>query len=144
MNSAPKWKGIMAIAQDGQGLAQVRACNIMWLYGYECELDLEDHGVAGRSAPMSISEPSPISEIAVFPNPTSGTLNISWSFEPGIDRALYSMSDAVGRQVLQGVLEGPSGEIQIGTAHLSEGIYLCTFRNSAGNLVYALKLMVKR
>jgi hypothetical protein len=81
--------------------------------------------------------------ISVYPNPTTGALNIQWSNQlPG--NAEVIVTDIVGREVNKSILNinTASGQAQINLAGLENGIYLLTIKSD--HISYNAKLQVQQ
>jgi hypothetical protein len=80
--------------------------------------------------------------LVVYPNPTSGLLNLRWNDLPA-ERANVIITDMVGREVYRTVvtINAAQGETQIDPNGLKDGIYLLSIKgdqlNYSGKLVIA-------
>lgn len=79
--------------------------------------------------------------IALFPNPASGYLNILW--EEPYTEGVINIFDMQGRQFYSGILEiGKNGDKRINTSNWPIGIYTC--RIGMGKAVKTVKVVISR
>jgi len=81
--------------------------------------------------------------MSVYPNPTSGRLNIQWENQTTGD-AEVQISDVTGHEVYRSALQisDVSGQAQLSLDNLTDGIYLIRIRSA--NTYYSSKLQVLR
>ncbi len=82
-------------------------------------------------------------DISIFPNPTTGNLNIKWNGQPD-GNASVVISDVVGRQVYNSDIKmaSPSGQVQINLSDLKNAVYLITIKSD--NIYYSSKLLIQQ
>src|SRR5690606_29923150 len=80
-----------------------------------------------------------IGEISIFPNPTSGAIEIRYD---GMNAERISIADASGRLVLAKDIRGDRGRTQLDLSGLSEGVYMLTLEAAEGRIVR--RLIVQR
>ncbi len=80
--------------------------------------------------------------VSIFPNPTSGTLNIKWD-DQAIGTANLIITDVVGREVFNASVEmtTASGQAQVMLAGLKNGLYMLSIRSE--NVNYSSKLIIQ-
>ncbi|MFA5418454.1 MAG: T9SS type A sorting domain-containing protein [Bacteroidales bacterium] len=66
----------------------------------------------------------------IFPNPSSGSMTITYN--PGITKARYILSDLMGRVLISDWLDR-SGSQTIDVSNLKSGLYIVTFNSSLGS-----------
>jgi len=81
--------------------------------------------------------------LTVFPNPTTGVLNIQWQNQ-STGAADVIITDIVGREVYKSVIDinDASGQTQIRLSSLMNGIYLITIKSD--NIYYSNKLVIQQ
>ena len=81
--------------------------------------------------------------LVVYPNPTSGHLNIRWSDLPA-EHANVIITDMVGREVYKTdiMIDAAHGATQIDPGSLKDGIYLLSIE--ADHLNYSGKLVIAK
>ena len=79
----------------------------------------------------------------VYPNPTSGTMNIQWTNQQ-TGTATVQVTDVAGRVVMQSVmkLEAASGQQQIDLGKVADGIYSVSVKSD--NINYTSKITVQK
>ena len=75
--------------------------------------DLIEFGTA-----TGVNEQQELDALQVWPNPTSGPIDLSWADQGGLMH--YSIADALGRMLDQGVLNGKRAQLQLNGA---PGVY---------------------
>ena len=84
-----------------------------------------------------------VSGVSLFPNPSSGVLNIQWqNLEKG--NADVVITDMVGRDAIKTIVEigSKSGQTKIDLNNLNGGLYLITIKGE--NLHYSGKLLIQK
>jgi len=110
-------------------------------------VDFKQHTQYGTITPYIIAaQVTPISlenGLNVYPNPTSGNLNIQWNNQP-TENADIVVTDVVGREVYKSAIDinAASGQTQIDLANLKNGIYLINIRSA--NINYSGKLIIQQ
>jgi len=107
-----------------------------------------NHGVAGSilkvdnlnvSGINGIEGNSVLKNVEVFPSPASSELNINITYS-NFKKTLYNLSDATGRIVMSGTMS--STKEKLNTSSLSNGIYMLTLHDDAGEKLYSTKVTV--
>jgi len=76
----------------------------------------------------------------IFPNPTSGSLNIVWANQPA-GKGIVSIADVTGRVVYSsGIAVNNTNHAQIDIASLKAGVYMITIKSDNG--YYCSKLLI--
>lgn len=84
---------------------------------------------------MGIASHSSYSEIKIYPNPTSGILNIS--FGTNIHNGQISIEDHLGQTVYSGIIEQSKGSVKtMNLDKYSNGIYFITIRDANSEYHY--------
>ena len=80
--------------------------------------------------------------VSIFPNPTSGTLNIKWD-DQAIGTANIIITDVVGREVFNAPVEitSVSGQSQVMLSGLKNGLYLLNIKSE--NVNFSSKLIIQ-
>ena len=82
------------------------------------------------------------SEINIYPNPTSSTLNIEWS-ELQTGKAYVVITDCVGREVLTNELTSNGANSgQLDLSGLDEGVYMLQVKTGSG--VFTRKVVISK
>lgn len=83
-----------------------------------------------NGAATGITETMPESELSIFPNPTSGNINIKWNNQPA-HQATMTITDIAGRQVFNTTIsiDAISGETPINLGGPKNGIYLVSIKS---------------
>jgi len=79
----------------------------------------------------------------IFPNPTNGVLNISWTSKTPLQNALAYITDVAGRKVLETVLNAnsTSGTTQLNISQVKAGIYFLNI--TADGVNYTSKVVLQ-
>ena len=90
-----------------------------------------------------ISTPTLKNSFTIYPNPVINELNINWTDEKTED-ATIKITDVTGREVSSSILNinATSGNAQLDTHNLNNGIYFITIKSSS--VLYTNKLLIKR
>jgi trimeric autotransporter adhesin len=85
----------------------------------------------------------PGGELTIYPNPTSGELNIKWDNQSMGD-ANVCITDIVGREVFKSVINinATSGQEQLKLSGINNGIYFITVKSD--NIYYSGKLIIQK
>jgi uncharacterized protein YjdB len=99
-----------------------------------------------RIVPYGTTEVKPLSAdggIVFFPNPAGNNLNIRWNNQPQ-GTAYMTITDVFGREVYRSSVSfaSPSGQSQINTSGLQDGIYQVTIKSD--KIYYSTKLVVQQ
>jgi hypothetical protein len=103
--------------------------NVVWGNPLNCDSLFE----------VGMNEPSCISEIKLYPNPTHGFLNIEIPGIDGIDQPRLEILDLSGRIVEASVIKMSNERVDL--LDLTPGIYLCIIKNKSGELLYRSKII---
>jgi type IX secretion system substrate protein/carboxypeptidase family protein/Big-like domain-containing protein len=91
---------------------------------------------SGKIAPAStyVAPVSADKGFAVYPNPTSGNLNITWENQ-STGNATISVTDVIGRQVFQSAINinAAAGQTQVDLSNLVNGIYFVSVKSNSIN-----------
>lgn len=81
--------------------------------------------------------------VSVFPNPTSGTLNVKWDNQE-TGNGTVTVSDIIGREVYHTALNitETSGQTQLFLNDLKDGIYMMTIKS--GSIHYSARLIIRQ
>ncbi len=92
--------------------------------------------------PNGITPISSNKELIIFPNPTSGELNIQWTNQK-IGNADLEITDIIGRKLYKSVINmnASSGQVQVNVNGLNEGVYMITIKSDY--IYYCGKLMIE-
>ncbi len=79
----------------------------------------------------------------VFPNPTTGMINIAWNNQV-VGNASVVVTDVVGREVSHAAINGttPSGNVQVNLSELKEGIYMIMIKSESVN--YTSQIYIRK
>ncbi len=96
--------------------------------------------------PVTVTGIAPIAQLSgnidIYPNPTSGIINIRWAEQTQANATLL-VSDVVGRTVYTGALNmDKAGETQLDLGNAKNGIYLVSLR--AEGLSYTWRIVVEK
>jgi type IX secretion system substrate protein/SdrD B-like protein len=82
-------------------------------------------------------------EISVYPNPSSGVLNIKWANQV-TGSATVILSDVVGRETYKSIIDinEISGQTRISLKDTKNGVYLLTIKSD--NIYYSAKVIVQQ
>jgi hypothetical protein len=82
-------------------------------------------------------------EINIFPNPTTGILNIKWENQ-SYGSAAIVLADVTGREVYKSAINinATSGQTQLDLKDLKNGLYLITIKSD--NIYYSAKMMLQQ
>ncbi len=88
----------------------------------------------GIFIPTSVSDGFTLTDIHVFPNPSSGIFTVTM-FSPNSQEVTFSVKDLLGREIYQKHLSGIYGEVQeeIHIEGLAKGVYLFTIDTPSGS-----------
>lgn len=81
--------------------------------------------------------------LSVYPNPTSGNLNIQWQNQQA-GAVKVSVSDIIGREVYHSTLslDAESGQSMINLSELKDGIYIISIKSDA--VSYSNRLIIRK
>ncbi len=81
--------------------------------------------------------------LMIFPNPTSGELNIQWANQQ-TGNADIEITDVIGRKIYKSVINMnvSSGQVQVNVSGLNEGVYMITIKSD--DIYYCGKLMIRK
>jgi hypothetical protein len=84
---------------------------------------------------------TPINNIAIYPNPSNGKLNIT--LEGFDEEVTLQVFDVNGRVVLSDKIEcdSPTSALELNVGFLNKGLYLVSFRSANGN--FTEKIIIK-
>lgn len=136
---------IQDLADNGEGIAKVRACNLLgFVYGTECEYGLmlpdgaqsfkTDKAPKGRDNPL-------LPSINVFPNPAKDYVEFSYNLPSGAMEGTLTISDLKGVVIHKQQLSTKYGQIAIDTREWQQGTYLYSLSangNSVANQKFVL------
>jgi len=93
--------------------------------------------------PQAVAPLSTENGLTIYPNPTSGNLNVQWTNQL-TGSADVIITDVVGRDVYKSVIDinAASGETQLGLTGLKDGIYIINIKSP--NLNYSGKLIIQQ
>jgi len=97
---------------------------------------------ASKAGGESITASDRDGTVAVYPNPTNGSLNIEWKDQVTGD-AQVIITDVTGRSVYQSILhmDNVNGLQQVGLSDLKSGIYLISIKSDAVH--FSSKLVIQ-
>jgi len=102
-----------------------------------------DFAGAKTTAPGSVSGLTPDNSLKMYPNPTSGILNIQWENQV-TGNATVTVSDIVGHEVLNSIitLGTDSGTTQLDMSNLKAGIYILSIKSESNS--FTSRLIIQR
>ncbi len=82
-------------------------------------------------------------DLKIYPNPTSGELNIQWTNQQTRNADL-EITDVIGRKLYKSVISmnASSGQVQVNVNGLNEGVYMITIKSDY--IYYCGKLMIQK
>ncbi|MBX2909999.1 MAG: S8 family serine peptidase [Chitinophagales bacterium] len=119
---------IQNLADNGEGIAKVRACNILsFVYGTECNYNLKlpeaNHFFKTDNAPAGKDNPL-LPFINAFPNPAKDYIEFSYNLPVGAMEGALSITDLKGMVIHKQQLTAKYGQIAIDTRQWQQGAYL--------------------
>ncbi|HRN93517.1 MAG TPA: T9SS type A sorting domain-containing protein, partial [Chitinophagales bacterium] len=119
---------IQNLADNGEGIAKVRACNILsFVYGTECNYNLKlpetNHFFKTDNAPAGKDNPL-LPFINAFPNPAKDYIEFSYNLPVGAMEGTLSITDLKGIVIHKQQLTAKYGQIAIDTRQWQQGAYL--------------------
>lgn len=136
---------IQDLADNGEGIAKVRACNILgFVYGTECDygLMLPDGTQSFKTEKAPIGKDNPLlPSINVFPNPAKDYVEFSYNLPTGAMEGTLTITDLKGVVIHRQQLSTKYGQIAIDTREWQQGTYLYTL-SANGNAVANQKFVL--
>ena len=119
---------IQDLADNGEGIAKVRACNILgFVYGTECDygLMLPDGTQSFKTDKAPVGKDNPLlPSINVFPNPAKDYVEFSYNLPSGALDGTLTITDLKGVVIHKQLLSTKYGQIAIDTREWQQGTYL--------------------
>jgi len=138
---------IQEIADNGEGMAKVRACNLLGLInGTECVYDLQLPAASSASfkneAPKGL-ENVLLPTIHLFPNPAKDYIQFSYKLPISEKTARLVISDINGHQIYETELTSNYGQLAIDTRSWATGTYSYSL-NTGGKSIASNKFIVTK